>query len=205
MLDHYTGGAMTSPYTALNLLTLPAHTQITRPDTPELVHLKDPAIDVMTDLSLTPAFTTTPNVVIDEALEKMIHCGVRLLLVVNPQGAVIGLITSHDIMGDKPINFTSQERIPRDKIRVGDIMVPQDEIQVLTMKDVKRANIGDIVLTLREAGRQHALVVEQLPDNQMMVRGIFSATRIGKKLGVVIEPTGVFQSFAELEKVLQER
>jgi len=128
-----------------------------------------------------------------------------LLLVINPEGAVIGLITSHDIMGDKPISFTSQERIPRDRIRVGDIMVPQDDIQVLTMKDVTRANIGDIVLTLREACRQHALVMEQLPENQRMVRGIFSATHIGKKLGVAIEPTGVFQSFAELEKILQER
>ncbi len=196
---------MTSPYTALNLLTLPAHTQISGPDTPELVHLTDPAIDVMTDLSLTPAFTTTTNVSIDEALEKMIYCGVRLLLVVNPEGAVVGLITSRDIMGDKPISFTSKERIPRDRIRVGDIMVPQDDIQVLTMKDVNRANIGDIVLTLREAGRQHALVMERLPENQRMVRGIFSSTHIGKKLGVAIEPTGVFQSFAELEKILQER
>ena len=197
---------MASPFKVLSTRSLSKHTPIDQPGTPELAHVSDPAIDLMTDLGTTQAFTTTPNVPIDEALDKMMYCGVRMLFVVNPQGETVGLITSHDVMGDKPINFTSKERIPRDKIRVGDIMVPHQDIQVLEMKEVERASVGDVVITLREACRQHALVIDKRgPDENVMICGIFSATHIGKKLGVEIEPTGICQSFAELEKILQER
>ncbi len=196
---------MTLPFKLLTRQTLPVNTPIRHPITPEVVHASEPALSVMTDLSFTLAYTTTANIAINEALEKMIHCGVRMLLVVDPNSNVVGLITARDIMGDKPVSFSSKEKIPRAKICVGDIMTSRANVQVLSMKEVERATIGDIVVTLREAGHQHALVVEQDPDGQTMIRGIFSTTHIGYKLGVDIQPTGAVQSFAELETVLLKK
>lgn len=195
---------MTLTHKILNRRHLPVNTPIRRPITPEIVHHSEPASLVMTDLSQIQAFTTTVGMPIDEALQQMVHCGVRMLLVVDPEDTVIGTITAREIMGDKPVSFSSKEKIPRAKICVGDIMTPRKEIQVLDMREVERATIGEIVVTMQESGRMHALVTEREPDGKVMVRGIFSTSHIGYKLGVEIEPTGVMQSFAELEAILQE-
>ncbi len=194
---------MTLPYKVLTRQPLLENAPIHHPITPEVVHASEPALTVMTDLKLTQAFTLTANIPIDEALQKMIYCGVRMLLIVDPDDNMVGLITARDIMGDKPINFASKEKIPRAKICVGDIMTPLEKVYVLPMKEVERAVIGDIVFTLREAGDQHALVTEVTPNGRIIIRGIFSTTHIGSKLGVEIQPTGAVQSFAELEEALQ--
>ncbi len=162
-----------------------------------------PAVQVMTDLKRVTAFTVEPGASIDAALQKMIFCGVRLLLVTDQEGAVIGLVTARDIMGEMPVHVASSERIARDQVVVEQIMTTPDHVDVLAMEDVSRASVGDIVMTLRAAGHQHALVVdtEQATGNQT-IRGIFSTTQLGRQLGIEIQPTGIKQSFAELEAVL---
>lgn len=181
---------------------LPLDTRICDPDEgrPARVSMESPARDVMTDLRRTRAVTIGPDATIDNALQRMIHAGVRLLLVTDEDDRVTGLITARDVMGEKPVRVASEERIPRDAVRVGQIMVPQGHIQVLDLGEVERSTVGDVVLTLREAGRQHALVLE--PGEPPMIRGIFSVSQIGRQLGVEIEATGVLQSFAELEHLL---
>lgn len=162
-----------------------------------------PAVQVMTDLKRVTAFTVEPNVPVDAALQKMIYCGVRLLLVTDHDGAVIGIITARDIMGEQPVHVASTERIARDKVTVEQIMTAQNSVDVLNMEDVMNAGIGDIIVTLRKAGHQHALVVDtDQASGKQIIRGIFSTTQIGRQLGVEIQPTGIKQSFAELEAVL---
>lgn len=162
-----------------------------------------PAAQVMTDLKRVTAVTLEPNASIDAALQKMIYCGVRLLLVVGSDGAVAGIITARDIMGEKPIHIVSTQRIARDEVIVEQIMTMQDNVDVLTMEEVLRASVGDIIVTLRQAGHQHALVVDtDAATGKQIIRGIFSTTQIGRQLGVEIQPTGIVQSFAELEVLL---
>ncbi|WP_028989180.1 CBS domain-containing protein [Thermithiobacillus tepidarius DSM 3134] len=170
---------------------------------PKIVTPDSPAIDVMTDLKRVTAVTIAPDVPIDAALQKMIHAEVRMLLVTDQKHEVVGLITARDLMGEKPVHFASQERLPRERILVEHIMTPQPDIQVLHMEDVLHSRVGDIIMTLREAGRQHALVVEPDGlDKSQVIRGIFSTTQIGRQLGMEIQPTGIVQNFAQLEAVL---
>ncbi|MEK8088306.1 CBS domain-containing protein [Thermithiobacillus plumbiphilus] len=172
-------------------------------DLPKKVTADSPAVDVMTDLKRVTAVTVTPDTAIDQALQKMIHAEVRMLLVADWHLEVVGVITARDILGEKPVHFSSSERLPRDQILVEHIMTPQDEIQVLQMEDVLHARVGDVIQTLREAGRQHALVVEpDGPGKNQIIRGIFSTTQIGRQLGIEIEPSGAKQSFSELEAAL---
>lgn len=198
---------MPTPYRALHTHTLPAGTSYYKYEQglPRRVTPDSPATEVMTDLRRVKAITIAPQANIETALRKMVVTEVRLLLVISNEDTVIGLITARDILGEKPVHYGARLRIPREEILVEHIMVPLDKIQVLHIDEVMYSRVGDIILTLKEAGRQHALVLDKHPacaDN--VVRGIFSTTQIGKQLGVDIPPTGKVQSFAELEAALTE-
>ena len=167
------------------------------------VDTDSPATAVMTDLSMSRLVTVRTDTGLDEAQELMRLAGVRMLMAVDERGQIVGLVTSRDLTGEKPIHFASEQRVTRDAIRIADIMTAKGRMDVLQFADVERARVGDIVLTLRESARQHAVVVQPNPGgDEMLLRGLFSITQIGRQLGIEIEPTGAVQSFAELEAVL---
>ncbi|KAA3629957.1 MAG: CBS domain-containing protein [Proteobacteria bacterium] len=191
-------------YKKIDSHRLPADTPILRYQEvrPDTVAMNAPATDVMTDLSQVPVISIEAEAGIDEALKLMIHARVRMLVVFNSEGDLVGLITSRDIVGEKPVDFVSRHRIARDQVRVADIMTPRGQVDVLHMAEVTRARVGDIIETLREQGRQHALAIEKTPTGEWALRGIFSTTHIGRRLGISVEASGAVQSFAELEAVL---
>lgn len=169
---------------------------------PLRVTLEDPATDVMTDLRRVEAMTVSPEIPMETALQKMIHAGVRLLIVATPQDRVQGVVTARDILGEKPVQVVSGERITHGELQVQHVMTPRAELTVLDHFDVVVARVGDVVATLRESRRQHALVVEHDEDRHEVLRGLFSLTQIGRQLGVEISAEGPVQSFAEIEKLL---
>jgi CBS domain-containing protein len=164
--------------------------------------MKEPAVNVMTDFKRVEAVTVDPNLLIDEALEKMIHTGVRLWFVTDDKEHLKGIITARDIMGEKPVRYIAKERVARDEIIVTYIMTPENEIEALSMDAVEKSCVGDVVETLRQAQRQHALVLDNDDHGRRVIRGIFSITQIGRQLGVNIPTTGLVQSFAELKALL---
>jgi CBS-domain-containing membrane protein len=162
-----------------------------------------PALAVMTDLSQSRLVTVRAGASLDEALDLMIRAGVRMLMVIDDRERIVGLVTSRDINGEKPISFASTQRVTRDTIQIADIMTTKSHMEVLQFTDVERARVGDIIQTLRESARQHAVVVQPNPGgDEMLLRGLFSITQIGRQLGIEIEPSGAVQSFAELEALL---
>ncbi|RLA31181.1 MAG: histidine kinase, partial [Gammaproteobacteria bacterium] len=161
------------------------------------------ALSVMTDLSRSRLVTVHSDAGLEEALNLMIRAGVRMLMVIDNRQRIVGLITSRDINGEKPIHFASEQRVTRDVIQIADIMTTKSHMEVLQFSDVERARVGDIIQTLRESARQHAVVVQPNPGgDEMLLRGLFSITQIGRQLGIEIEPSGAVQSFAELETLL---
>ncbi len=161
----------------------------------------DAAIKGMTDLSRVPAATTKPETTMDQAMQRMIHVGVRMLFVLDDFGTLIGLITARDILGEKPVALAAAHHVARDTIQVEDVMVPLGQIDVLDFAEVERSTIGDVVLTLRDAGRQHALVREVTSRGEE-IRGVFSISQIARQLGVPIQTNDVVQSFAGLEQLI---
>jgi hypothetical protein len=85
-------------------------------------------------------------------------------------------------------------------------MTPADRLEILDFRDVEAARIGDIVATLRLAGRQHALAVEatdETPSAQKTVRGIFSLTQIARQLGIPPQQThDIIRTFAEIQAAI---
>jgi len=170
---------------------------------PAKVKMQSPAILVMTDLRQQIAVTVEPNVSIDWALQRMKTAGVRLLFVVNSDKQVLGLITSTDIQGEKPLQFHQALHLRYEEIMVRDIMTPESHLEAMLMEDVMRASVADIVATLHTTGRRHALVLDDDPHTERpAIRGIFSVSQISKQLDQLIETTEVASTFAEVEMVL---
>lgn len=170
---------------------------------PERVKVTDPAIDCMTDLRQVTLLMVSPTTPLNMALERMVKSGVRMLMVVDPDGTVRGLITSRDLEGEKPLKIQEKTGIKREDLVVRDIMTLKGKLEALMMEEVLRAKVGDIIVTLREVNRQHAMAVETDPDTgKLAVRGIFSLSQIGRQLGLSIDPSQKATTFAELEQAI---
>ncbi len=168
---------------------------------PERVTADDPAVAVMTDLSQVTAYTTELTTPLSKALDLMIKRGVRLLLVNNANRQIIGLITSRDIEGEKPGRILAKAGGAWEDLLVADIMTLQPKMEVLLMEEVANARVGDIIATLRQAGHQHALVVDTDPETaKLAVRGLFSLSQIGLQLGLDIHPAQQSTTYADLER-----
>lgn len=169
---------------------------------PESVKLSDPAMMVMTDFRSVTAHGTHPLESIESARLKMINRAVRLLLVVDEQNHILGLVTSTDLTSEKPMQIIQTQGIRHSDVLVKDIMTPREKLEVLCMEDVVKARVGDVLATLRACGRQHALVAERQSDRSQVVRGLFSISQISRQLGSAVQAIEVARTFAEIEAEL---
>jgi len=191
-------------YSPLSFVLLPPGTGYAQPTqgAPDRVQLDSPASDAMTDLTRVAAVIVLAGDTVDEAHRRMIQRGVRLLLAVDQDRKVLGVITANDVLGEKPVQIAVQQGIRRDEVLVRDIMTPGTSLQVLDMEQVRAAKVGHIVSTLKQAGRQHTLVAERGNKGDLRLRGIFSTTQIVRQLGMAIQSGGVANTFAEIEAQL---
>jgi len=168
----------------------------------ESVTLDQPALSVMTDFSVVTAQTILPLESIEAARAKMIHHGVRMLLVADDQNQILGLITANDLTSERPMKVIQTQGIRHADVLVKDIMTPREKLEVICIDDLQTAKVGDLVATLQGQGRQHALVVERQADRSQILRGMFSASQIGRQLDVPIHTIPVVaRTFAEIAQL----
>ncbi len=125
------------------------------------VTASSPAIEVMTDLRKIPAATIAHDLSLAQANHSMILRGVRLLFVTDLSRRVVGVITSNDLLGEKPTRVAGERMMRHEELVVRDIMVATEELDAVSLSDVLRSEVGHVVSTLKACGRQHALVVEE--------------------------------------------
>lgn len=184
---------------------LPAeHYYLPHTNTVAQVQLDSPATEVMTDLRRVGAATIGPGATVDEANRSMIVQGVRSLFVLEDSRQVMGIVTSTDIQGERPMQMAQARGVQRSEVSVRDIMTPADRFEVLHMRHVQQVRVGDVVATLRLAERQHALVVETDEDGGgYILRGVFSLTQIARQLGIAPQPMhDIARTFAEIEAAI---
>ena len=161
----------------------PMDTMLRTQHLPELVHLTDSALSVMTDFTKIAPHTIRPESTMDEAIYEMKASGVHLLLVINDERHFRGIISSEDVLGEKPIQLLQERRIPRNQILVNMIMVPFSEITAIDMNVIETARVGNIVKTLSEKGQHYALAVSPQSDSAaQIICGIFTTTQISNQL-----------------------
>lgn len=142
----------------------------------------DPATRIVTDFAHHQPLTVTEDRSVDDALREMVCADVGTLFVVR-QELVIGLISSYDIEGGRPLEFLRSSRgIVRGEIEVGHIMTPWDDVPKLDWQSVCAARVRQIEAYFRNSGAMHVVLVEQWEDGPF-VRGLLSRKRLERELG----------------------
>jgi len=168
-----------------------------------MVGAESPAIEAMTDFLRVNVVHIESAASIVEANARMISRGVRMLIVSDADDRVEGLITARDILGEKPMQVAQARGCKRSELLVADLMTPVASVDTLYLNEVMNARVIDILNALKELGRQHILVEDVDPENGLpRVRGLFSATHIGRLLGVPVLGFELASTFAEIEAAL---
>jgi len=168
-----------------------------------VVAADSPAIEAMTDFLRVSVVVIGPDASVVEANAQMISRGVRLLMVTGANDKLEGLITARDILGEKPMQIASARGCKRDELKVAELMTPIAHVDTLYLKEVLNARVVDILDALKRLGRQHILVEDvDAATGLPRVRGLFSATNIGRQLGVPVLGFELASTFAEIEAAL---
>ncbi len=143
----------------------------------------DPALLTVTDFKRERPVTVDVERQIDDALNDMINLGVRALLVVKEQ-RIVGLITSYDIQGERPIQFLQSSNYAHHRdVRVAHVMTPWPALQAIDWQDLQSLQVGDLLDLLEEAKLTHIIIVERVPeDPTCVVRALVSRARLLRQL-----------------------
>jgi CBS domain-containing protein len=164
--------------------------------------LDSPAITVMTDLTRVAAAVALPGMTVEEANRYMIQRGVRMLLVLDEEELLTGIVTATDIMGEKPVTLARERGVRHSDILVADVMTPASRIDTFDLPTVQGACVGHVVASLQRSRRHHALVTQRQSEGGIEVRGIFSLSQIARQLGTPLHLPEAADNFAEIEAVL---
>jgi CBS domain-containing protein len=144
--------------------------------------LSDPALLAITDFTREYPVTVAADRQIDDALGDMVNLGVRALLVRKDQ-RIVGLLTSYDIQGERPMQFLqSSNSRHHHEIRVSDIMTPWDALKAIHWGTLQAMSAGDLLHLLEEANLTHAIVVEAHRGTPCVVRALVSRARLIRQL-----------------------
>lgn len=194
---------MSTQYPALEFQSMPVGAGYARPEQafPGGLGADSPALEAMTDLRRVTALTVERTNTLASTRERMRKLGVRMLLVTGATGAVMGVITVTDLDSERPAKIAAKTGEQVDELLVQDIMTLRGRIEVLQLADVEKASVGQILSSLREAGRRHALVLDSEPDReQHLICGIFSLTRLCGQIGLSIRPGDPMEAIEEALK-----
>lgn len=176
--------------------------------TPETLILDEtsPALMVLTDFARTSPRTVDADQPVDQAHQMMVTGGVRLLLVVDPQGRCSGVLPAREVIGGRRITLAMQQfGVAREEVTAGMVQTPLDKTPTLTMETLTALSIGDLVRSLKSFGEQHLLVTEPTATQGQRIRGVISAADIARVLGQgpVVLPEA--RSFADICRVVLGR
>lgn len=166
------------------------------------INLNSPAVDVMTDFQKVEPVKVSQETQVDEALELMKSQHVRLLFATGTANSFSGVITARDIMGSRVMSYMQTHGIPREYVQVKHVMVAKEQLQALTFEQLQHSKIGDVMLTLKDSGEQHILIIDEGMAKVKRIRGIISASDVSRKLKVGFEIMYEAKSFAEIERVV---
>ena len=163
--------------------------------------LESPALLVMTDLTRVAAAVASPATTVHEANRYMMRRGVRMLLVLDDQELLSGIVTATDILGETPVTLARERGVRHSDILVADVMTPASRLDAFDLRTVQGACVGHVVASLQRSRRHHALVVQDA-EGGIEVRGVFSLSQIARQLGTPLQLPEVADNFAEIEAAL---
>ena len=194
---------MFQSYSLLPTYSLQKHTPFYHPERlHDVVKLDSPARAVFTDFMNKPPETTRPDATLEQALNQMIVTKVKSLLVVDDNEDVVGLISSKHIHSPQVPMIAKEQDTSVKELSVSSVMSSVDKIKTIDLQDLQNARVGHIARLIQELGIQHLLVIERSKDSaQQTIRGIFSASRLSRQLGMPVLNDFSPNNLADMNKI----
>jgi CBS domain-containing protein len=181
---------------------LQPQTSIHHPESQDsLITLDSPAMSIFTDFKSRPVETIHPDTSLPNAMIEMKASKVKSLIVVNDEGEILGLVSLKDIQGLKTGRMAQHHSLSPAELTISHIMTPAHKLETIAFKLLANARVGHIAKIIHEHDLQHLLVVDHDEIGAPKVRGIFSATRLARQLGIEA-PLGTMSShtFEEMHR-----
>lgn len=175
--------------------------------TPALTHgqaratLRDPARSVLTEFDHSACVTVDHMDSLDTTLHTMVSAHVHMAFVTDARDQVIGMITTQDLQGERPLQRAMADHIRFEELTLDHLMTPVSQWQVVSRSALAHARVGDVVATLQEHSLRYLLVVEK-SGLDTVLHGMFSARLMEAALDLQISANLHSRSFAELEAAL---
>ncbi len=162
------------------------------------VDVNSPALRVMTDFQHMTPITIARDASLDDANKIMALCHVHYLLVADGQRQLQGIVTEAGTRGHRPLAIAHTMGVRPGELVVGDVMIKQhDEVEVMHLRDVHTARVGNVLATLKELGTPYCLVVDHDEEDNHILCGIFSLSRIEREMGLA-QSAEIAQTFSQV-------
>ncbi|MDR5906642.1 CBS domain-containing protein [Franzmannia qiaohouensis] len=182
---------------------LQQHPVIERPAGPAHLSWESPAIDIMLDLSQVELPTIAHDAAIDLAHASMQRHQAQQLLVTDEHGRLSGLVTRREIIGGRRITLAMQQHdIARSEVTAGMVQTPCEALHAMSLAQLERLSVGQLIETLRASGDQYLLVTQGDRDQAPRLRGLLSAADIGRALKLDMTLLPEARSFADICQVV---
>ncbi len=158
----------------------------------------DEALKVMTDFTEVIPLIIKHDATLAQALERMLEHGVRLLMVMDNQSNIGGIITAYDIQSEKPMKYATEHSVQVNDICADMLMTTVEQTPAFDFNSVQKSTVAQVAETMKDLDEPHILVIED--NNGQRIRGIFSSSNINRLLGrPVYQPLHAAHSFADLQ------
>jgi hypothetical protein len=188
-----------SDFHSLALAPMPGTPRLPSPSQPST--LTDAAFSQLTDLRHAPCVTADHLDGVGPTLHVMLRAHVRMAFVTGVGGELLGLVTSDDLQGERPMQRAMADHVRHEDLTLEQLMTPIAQWQVVDTREAEHARVGHIVATMRTHGLRYLLVVDH-PAGDAVLRGLFSARRLEMALGIDLGTDLQSRSFAALEAAL---
>jgi len=148
------------------------------------VTLESPAREVMTDLTRVSPATIGPQEPVAEANQYMMARGVRLLLVIDEQERVLGVISATDVLGERPMRVATARGLRRDELTVADIMTPAESVEVIALAERHSTFIKEMALMIGRRLRASHDSITSLAVDPVEARLAATLLRLAKREGM---------------------
>ena len=170
-----------------------------KPPVRSRVSANSPALEAMTDFRRLAPATISRRASLDEAKSVMAICKVHYLLVGDEQGELLGIVTEGSTRGDRPLAAAHALGVRPGELVVGDVMINKhDDAEVMHLKDVAGASVGNVVATLKALGKPHCLVVEHDENDNHVLCGVFLLPEVERQMGLEPQTEAIANTFSQV-------
>lgn len=158
-----------------------------------LLSWNEPALAVLDDFSRSTPLHVHQSTKLKHADAIMNGADARYVCVFDHDDRLTGVLALRDLHGRKAVKLAKELNLAHDDISVDYLMKPVGSLPLITLQQLERACIGDVVATLQKSGHDF-LLVQQAGH----IVGLVSSLRIVERTGESVQVRHHADSFIDI-------